>query len=617
MQKQLLSEKLRKAMAQLPYLPRALKLVWQATPRWALAWVILLIFQGILPVATVYLTKAIVDSMVLVIDSGGSEETITPAILYIGLMALVLLITEILRSLTRWVRTALTEEVKDYLSNIIHEQATRLDMAYFETPEYYDRLHRSLNEARYRPVSLLENIGVVFQNSLTMVAMFGVLATFSIWLPLVLFVSALPIFAVLMLYTLRQYQWRMRTTSAERRSWYYNHVLTDRETAAELRLFNLSDHFKSAYQTIRTRLRHEQLALLKSQGILELVAGVFSLLILASVLVWMLMQAIAGRFTLGDLALFYQAFNQGQKLMRALMENMSQIYSNSLFLGDLFEFLALDPIVHDPQRPLSPPKKIKQGIILHNVTFQYPDSHRIALNNFSLELPAGKVVAIVGSNGAGKSTLIKLLCRFYDPVDGKITLDGQDLRDFAVSDLQRLITIMFQEPVHYNTTAAQNIALGDLNAEPTQEKIEWAAQAAGADTPILRLSKGYETLLGRWFGGAEMSVGEWQRVSLARAFLRRAELIILDEPTSAMDSWAEADWLNRFRDLTDGRSAVIITHRFTTAMRADMIHVMDQGKIIESGTHDELLKRNGRYAESWRAQTEKHPLIDTGELPQI
>ena len=208
----------------------------------------------------------------------------------------------------------------------------------------------------------------------------------------------------------------------------------------------------------------------------------------------------------------------------------------------------------------------------------------------------------MGVNGAGKSTLTKLLCRFYDPESGHITLDAIDLRDFAQADLRRLITILLQQPVQYHTTAAENIALGDLSAQPTQSDIEWAAQAAGAEAPIKRLPQEYDTILGKWFGGAELSGGEWQRVALARAFLRQAPIIILDEPTSAMDSWAEADWLARFRTLTAGRTAIIITHRFITAMQADVIHVMDSGHIVESGTHQELVARGGRYAESWRAQ---------------
>jgi ATP-binding cassette subfamily B protein len=226
----------------------------------------------------------------------------------------------------------------------------------------------------------------------------------------------------------------------------------------------------------------------------------------------------------------------------------------------------------------------------------------MVLDNFSLDIPAGGIVALVGDNGAGKSTLIKLLCRFYDPDKGRITVDDLDVKELDIEAWRRRITVLFQEPVHYHATAAENIAQGDLAATPERAVIEQAARDSGAHSPIMKLPEGYETLLGRWFGGADLSVGEWQRLALARAFLRRADIIVLDEPTSAMDSWAEADWLARFRNLAAGRTVLIITHRFTTAMHADVIHVMAAGRIIESGTHAELLQRGGRYGQSWHQQ---------------
>jgi ATP-binding cassette subfamily B protein len=226
----------------------------------------------------------------------------------------------------------------------------------------------------------------------------------------------------------------------------------------------------------------------------------------------------------------------------------------------------------------------------------------MALQDFSLTIPAGQVVAFVGENGAGKSTLLKLLCRFYDPDAGRIFIDGIDLRELDLPELWRSITVLFQEPVRYYETAGRNIAFGDLALGPSEGRIVAVARAAGAHELIMKLPQRYETLLGKWFGGDELSTGEWQRVALARAFLRQSPIMILDEPTSAMDSWAEADWMSRFRELTSGRTAILITHRFTTAMQADIIHVMAGGRIIESGSHSELLAYHGQYALSWRKQ---------------
>jgi ATP-binding cassette subfamily B protein len=602
----LVGAKLGRVRQQLPHLPRALRLVWAAAHKWTAVWAVLLVVQGLLPVATVYLARLLVDSLVGVVDGGGSWAELRPVLLLVAAMAAVLLLTELLRSLSGWIRIAQSELVRDYMSNLVHEKAAALDLAFYESPDYYDLLHRVRVDAHNRPVALLENLGGLVQNGITLVAMAGVLIPYGWWLPLALLLSTLPAFYVVLDYTVRQHQWRVRTTADERRGWYYEWVLTNLQTAAELRLFGLGDHFRQAYQGVRRRLRGERVQLARQQGVAETFAGASALLVTGAALAWMLWRAAQGFVSLGDLALFYQAFNQGQRLMRTLLENAGQIYSNILFIGNLFEFLALEPQVVDPAavQPLPAPRG---AIRFQGVSFHYPGSERLALRDFDLAIPAGRVVAIVGPNGAGKSTLIKLLCRFYDPDAGRVTFDGLDLHDLSLETLRRQITVLFQEPVRYNATAAQNIALGDLVARAGPAEIEAAAVAAGADEPVRRLPKGYETLLGKWFaGGAELSVGEWQRLALARAFLRQAQLIILDEPTSAMDSWAEADWMERFRGLAAGRTAIIITHRFTTAIRADVIHVMEQGRIVESGSHGELLALGGRYAQSWSEQVQEY-----------
>jgi ATP-binding cassette subfamily B protein len=354
---------------------------------------------------------------------------------------------------------------------------------------------------------------------------------------------------------------------------------------------------------IRQRLRSERLRLIRKQGLARLGASVVALAVSGAAMAWMVWRALQGLITLGDLALFYQAFNRGQSLMRTLLIDVGHIYSNSLFLANLFEFLGLESHVADPPNPTPAPAILRMGVRFRNVTFRYPGSERVALRDFNLAIPSGQTVAIVGANGAGKSTLVKLLCRFYDTEAGGIELDGINIRDLSIQQLRRMITVLFQSPVPYQATAAENIALGDLQAAPDTSDVEAAARSAGAHALIARLPHGYDTQLGKWFAdGAELSGGEWQRVALARAFLRRAQIILLDEPTSFMDSWAEADWFERLRRLASGRTAVIITHRFTIAMRADIIHVMHEGQIVESGSHDKLLARDGLYAQSWHAQ---------------
>jgi ATP-binding cassette subfamily B protein len=599
----ILGSKLRNIRAQLPYLPRALALFWAAAPRCTLAWGVLLVAQGLLPLATLYLTRLLVDGLVGTLGAGASWQGTRPLLLLVALLAAVALLAEFLRCAAGWVRTAQAEYLRDHIAGLIHEKSVAADLAFYDWPGYYDRLHRAREDAGYRPVALLESLGGLLQNGITLVAVAAVLVPFGLWLPAALLASALPTFYVVLNGGVRQHQWRLRTTAEERRSWYYDWLLTAGETAAELRLFGLGDRFQSAYQALRQRLRGGWLRLAGSQSLVELGMCVFALLVAGGAMAWMVWQALQGLVSAGSLALFYQALSQGRHVTHALVANVGQLYANMLFLSSLFEFLALEPRVVDPPRPVPAPVTLQEGIRFHEVAFRYPGSERVTLHDFNLTISAGKVVALVGPNGAGKSTLLKLLCRFYDPDEGRITVDGVDLRDLQVSKLRQLITVLFQQPVHYSATVAENIALGGITGPPGLPALQAAAEAAGADQAIGRLPEGYDTLLGKWFaGGTELSVGEWQRLALARAFLRQAPLLLLDEPTSALDPWAEGDWLQRFRLLAAGRTVVLITHRLTTALQADTIHVVSDGRVVESGSHAELLAAGGGYARAWAAQ---------------
>ncbi len=609
----LLTARLRRALDQIPYLSRAVALVWASARGWTIAWGALLIVQGVLPVATVTLTRLLVDSLVAVVDSGGGWESLRHTLLLAVLMAGVMLVNQLLGTAAGWVRATQAELVQDHVTLLIHEKSVAVDMAFYDSADYYDHLHRARLEGSHRPAALLESIGSLVQNGITLVAMAGFLIPYAVWLPFALLLGALPALYVALRHSLRRYRWRVRATADERRAWYYYWLLTAREVAAEVRLFGLGELFRDRYQSVRERLRTERLKMTRDQGLAELAAGVLGLIAFGAAMIWMLSRALNGYASLGDLALFYQVVNQGQGAMRSLLTSIQQVYSNSLFLAHLFEFLELEPTIASPERPRPAPRLLEHGIWFRNVTFCYPGGDRAALRDFSLFIEAGQVAAVVGPNGAGKTTLLKLLCRLYDPQEGRIELVGVDLRDLDVDELRRMVTVLFQEPVQYNATVAENIGLGDISHKPTAREIEAAAAAAGADEVVARLSDGYDTLLGRRFtGGTDLSVGEWQRVALARAFLRQAPIIVLDEPTSAMDSWAETDWLRRFRELAKGRTAVIVTHRFTTAMHADSIHVVREGRIAESGTHEELVSSGGHYAESWRAQVRETGRVETG-----
>ena len=584
-----LKVKLRKVAAQFPQLRRAVRLVWDAAPGLTASWAALLIVQGLLPVATVYLLRNLVNQLVVAFRERGGFSGLRPAVVSASLIALVLLLTELLKSVTTWVRTAQSALVQDHITALVHRQSLAADLAFYDSPDFYDHLHRAREEASYRPAVLIESLGSLLQNAITLIAMAAVILRFGIWPIFVLVIGTVPALYVVMSAAVRHHQWHLRNTKDERKSWYYDWLLTARETATELRLFALGGYFETAYRSLRARLRNERLQLTKQQSLAEFGAAVFALASGSVAVGWMGWKAIRGLITPGDLAMFYQAFQQGLGLTNALLSNVGQIYASSLFLGGLFEFLALQPAIADPTFPVPIPTRAGVHIRFRDVSFRYPGTEHFALESFNLEIRTGSIVAIIGPNGAGKSTLLKLLCRFYDPDNGSIEWDGTDLRQIRIEDLRRSITVLFQQPVRYNATASQNIAMGDLrNASP--ETIVEAARSAAADEIIAGLPQGYDQLLGRWFeNGAELSVGEWQRLALARAFLRQVPLLILDEPTSAMDPWAEAEWLSRFRRLAAGRTVVMITHRSTAAGLADEIHVMAKGRIIESRTPEQLL----------------------------
>lgn len=598
-----MKSKLTLAVRQLSNIPRAVRMVWTAAPGWSSIWAVMILLQGLLPVATVYLTKALVDSLAVAVGQAGNPENFNRALIYLIAMAAVLVTTAALKSMAQWVQTAQSEIVQDHIKDLLHRQAIKLDLAYFESPDYYDKLHRAKIDAITKPLTLIQSLGLIAQSTITLIAMIGILATLSSWLPVILAISSLPALYVAINYSIQQHRFQFMRTKKFRLAHYFSNSLTDRESAAEVRLFALGNYFRTRYKKIRHSLREEQINLSRKQGIAEFVAAFSALIAMGITIAWTAASIVRNGGTLGDLAFIYQAFNQGQKLMQAVLANIKQLYISLLFIENLFSFLELKAILPEPETPAEKPVTLKKSLSLENVSFRYPGSDRYSLQNFNLLIPANKVVAIVGENGAGKSTLIKILTRLYDPTSGSALIDDTDMRDLPLDQVRKLFTVMFQTPVQYQQSVSDNISLGDWNNEPTQTEIRNSAIGSGADVPVNKLPDRYDTILGKLFGGSELSGGEWQRVALARAFLRAAPVIILDEPTSAMDSWAEADWMDRFRTLTKGRTALIITHRFTTAMRADVIHLMRKGEITESGTHQQLLKLDGRYADSWKQQS--------------
>jgi ATP-binding cassette subfamily B protein len=586
------------------YLAKVIQLVWQASGGWLIVWTVLLVLQGLLPVAVVYLTRSAIDALVVTAGQGLTEAKIQLlAVPTCALLAL-LLVEELLKGISEWIRVAQSELVQDHISRLIQSQSISIDYGCYESSLYNDQLERARDGGMQQSLALLEGMGSLVQNSITLFAMAAVLLSYGIALPLVLLTSTLPALWVTLRLNRAEYQWFQQTTTDRRRVQYFDLAMTHNMTAAEIRAFELGPYFQSLYGQLRRQLRQGRMALIRKQSLERLGAGLVGFLLIGGIAAWFGVQVLLGTLSMGDLALFFQAFNKGQGIIKILLSNVGSLYRNSLFISNLFEFLQIKPTIVDPVNPVLAPAVLTRGICFRGITFRYPGIETPVLQNFDLNLPAGKVIAIVGDNGAGKSTLLKLLCRLYDPESGSVEIDGVDIRRLEIAELRRLITVLFQNPMEYCLTVGQNIQFGDLSRSTTLSDWEQAARWAGIHDKVVSLPKGYDSTLGKLFpGGTDLSGGEWQRLSLARAYLRQANIIILDEPTSAMDPWAEAAWIERFRMMSSDRTAIVITHRFSLAMCADLIYVMKAGQIVESGSHHELLRQRGFYAQSWQAQT--------------
>jgi ATP-binding cassette subfamily B protein len=586
------------------HLARTLALLRASAGRWTALWLLLLLVQGLLPAATVYLTRGVVDGLTPLLGGNAGWAAAGPFVTPAVLLGAVLLGIALASGAAGWVQTLQSELLQDHIRHLIHQKSVTVGMSFYDFPDFFDHLHRARDEAAYRPAVLLGGLGGLLQNGVTLVAVAAVLLPYGVWLPAVLVLATAPSLVVVLRSALRRRAWKLAATPVERRIWYYDWLLTAREAAAEVRLFDLGRHYSQAFQTLRRRLRSENLALLKREALGEILAVLLGLCVGGGAVVWVVSEAMAGRITAGGLAMFYAAFAQGQGLMRSLLHNAGNMYTNSLFLGNLFAFLELKPeaaATGDPEAPQL--ARLRQGIRFDSVDFSYPGSARPALTGFSLDIQAGQTVAIVGPNGAGKSTVIKLLCRFYEPDCGRVLADGRDIREWAPAEWRRSISALFQDPVRYAATVLESVSPAELDDSLTAGRVRDALDAAGAEEIVRQLPRQHHTMLGKTFDdGVELSGGEWQRIALARALVRDVPILLLDEPTGAMDSWAEAEWFDRFRGATLGRTTIIITHRFTTAMRADVIHVMAHGRIVESGSHDQLVAQGGRYAESWSAQ---------------
>ena len=588
-------------------LNRAFWLVWQSASGWTAAGIGLIIVQSMMPLAALYLMKLIVDGVTGAVTSPDKIGAFGDIAWLIFLAAAAALVSALCCSFSEIARETQGRVVTDHVSDLLHEKSIEVDLEYFDNPEFHDTLHRAQQEAPYRPTRIVGSLTQLCQGVLSLVAVAGLLIYLHWAIALVLFVALVPGIFVRLKYADRIYAWQQERTKTERKANYFHWMLIDGAHAREIRLFGLGPLFIGWYRSLSTQLRKEKLALSSRRALFELITQTCGIIALFGTLAFIASRTLAGAMTLGDMVMYYQAFQRAQGCLQEILSSLADLYEDNLFLSNFYEFLDLKPEIASIPAPVKFPEPMEKGIAFSRVSFHYPGSTKPVLKDIDLHIAPGQVVALVGENGSGKTTLVKLLCRFYDPAGGNIAIDGIDLRQFDVHALRKQLTVIFQDYIHYHLTARENIWLGNIERDPADQKIITAAEQTGAAQAVSKLQKGFDTPLGHLFEeGEELSIGQWQKVALARAFFSDARLIILDEPTSSMDAKAEHEVFNAFRRLLNGRTALLISHRFSTVRMADCIYVMDQGSIIERGTHDELVKAGGKYARLFDLQAQHY-----------
>ncbi len=587
---------------------RAFVLVWQAHPASALAMLGCTLIGAFLPVGQAWVGKLIVDAVVHAINTHAGAQAGLRAVLPYLAVEFALLVVQSANGQAR----ALAEHILHAQINLsintrIIRKALELDLTHFENAEYYDKLENARREADWRSLQIVNGGFYIIQNVVTILSFGALLVRFSPWLAFILFAATLPAFVAQSQFaelTFRVLSWR---APEARLLSYLEHLLTDYNAVKEVKLFGLGEPLLGRYANLFWKFVREDRAIAQKRSLASLGWGLLATLTYYGSYAWIVWRAVGGTITLGDMTLYLGIFRSSQNLFESIFYGLSDLYGNGLFMSNLFAFLELKPQLVVSTRPLPVPKEIQHGIEFRNVSFKYDGHDEYALHDVSLCIHPCEKIALVGPNGAGKTTLIKLLTRLYDPTEGQILLDKVDLRQYDLPDLRQRIGVIFQDFVHYHLSAAENVGFGQIEAVDDRPRIVRAAQKSGADPVISTLPEGYETTLGRWFSkGRDLSGGEWQKIALGRAFMRDCQVLVLDEPTAALDAENELRVFQQFRELTSDKIAVLISHRFSTVRMADRIFVIEQGSITEQGTHQELLARGGTYARLFTLQAESY-----------
>ena len=617
-------------------LPQVLRLVWEASKPITLGLFVTTAIAGIIPTISVGITLLLTNAVVhgILIHSARLPDLIglptlgvpwlpsltfssTGMIVFLAALQLVVFaVSALLNTLRNITQQLLQNSVSMRIQLMVMEKAASLDLPFYEDPASYDLLRRAQNDSINRPVLMIATAFGLLQTILTLVTMIAFLFGVSWVLAIIVLVSPVPAFIADTRYGWRGYNIARWGSRLLRRMNYLVNLVTVDSFAKEVKLFGLGQYFIDRYRLIAKAFYDTQRSQLVRRYMTGFALGNISTLVTSITYLYIALQAIAGRLTLGHLTAYTQAAIQVQNSIQSLLGGFSGMYEHNLYLNNLVELMAMQRSLPLTPNPKPVPQPLRGEIVFDHVTFAYPGAENPALNDVSFTITPGETLAVVGRNGAGKTTLFKLICRLYDPSAGRILIDGIDLRDYEPDDLRRQIGAMFQDYVDYQATASENIGLGNVPEITNREAVVDASKQAGSDELISNLPAGYDTALGKWFdAGVNLSGGEWQKVALARAFMRDdARILLLDEPTSALDAQAEYDLFERLRSLIHGRTAVYISHRFSTVRRADRIIFLEHGRLVEEGTHEDLMRLNGRYARLFRMQAAAYTGEDVEEL---
>lgn len=585
----------------------ALSLVWESSPSLAVAGIVVRIVQGLLPLVVLYLTKLLIDTVTDALKTPTDDPSLTRILMILGGIAGVAAVTVILTALGGLLARTQAQIVTDHMYALIQAKSVEVDLEYYENAQYHDTLHRAQQEASYRPTAVLNAVLQLGQNMISLVAMGAVLWWLHWGVIPILILAAVPYLIVRLQQSNRLFVWERERTPLERKAWYVHMLLTQAVAAKEVRLFDLGARLRQWFLEARSVLCRERIALEWRWALSASVAQLIGVAGIFGVYSFVAIRTLQGQFSVGDLVICFQAVQRASGFLESVGQSVANLYENNLFLTTLNEFLGVQSRLRISMSQRAFPHPMSEGIVFDHVSFQYPHEERVAIRDFTFSIRRGEHVAFVGANGAGKTTLVKLLCRLYDPSKGCITIDGTDLRDYPVANVREAVSVIFQDFVKFQLLAKDNIALGVRSPGIDHSVVVQAAKQAGVHEVIERLPHGYESLLGKLFdGGHELSIGEWQKVALARAILRDSQILILDEPTSAMDAKAEAELFERFHELAQGRTAILISHRLSTVKMVDRIFVIDQGQIVEQGTHDELMRQHGLYTSLFLTQAQHY-----------